>query len=152
EVKPPPRLMDDFTTTWTPAPPSADSSGRVLSVDPLLLTLFFNGREADPMVPAEATSEYLTEPALLAHAIDLERRLLAHWASGGSPVFTRQLYDLALQIVPHSGTALLLCHNVTKAFARGGEAIPWRVINRTTGEYSDGASSYRAPAAPAALA
>jgi hypothetical protein len=151
-VKPPPRLMDDFTTTWSPAPASADPSGRVLSVDPLLLSLFFAAREDGPEVPAEATSEYLTEPALRAHAITLRGRLLQHWATGGAPVTTRQLYDLALEIAQHPGTALLLCHNVTKAFARGGDAIRWRVINRATGEYSDGESSYRATGLPAAFA
>jgi len=141
-VKPPPRLMDDFTTTWDPAPPAADPSGRVLSVDPLLLTLFFSTREAGPVVPAEATAEYLTEPTLLAHAIALRSRLLQHWTSGGAPVTTRQVYDLALQIAGHPGTALLLCHNVTKAFARGGDAIGWRLINRATGACSDGESAF----------
>ena len=147
-ARPAPRLMDDFTTTWDPGPPTADPSGRVFSVDPLLLTLFVSSREAGPEVPPEATTEYLAEPVLLAHAIGLRRRLLQHWASGGAPVGTRQLYDLALQIAQHPGTALLLCHNVTKAFARGGDAICWRLINRATGEYSDGESAY----VPASLA
>jgi hypothetical protein len=151
-VKPAARLMDDFTTTWDAPPPAPDPSGRVTSVDPLLLTLFLGDREAGPIVPAEATSEYLTEPALLAHAISLRGRLLQHWTSGGAPVTTRQLYDLALQIAQHPGTALLLCHNVTKAFARGGEAIRWRVINRAAGDYSDGQSAYSAAGLPAAFA
>jgi len=151
-IKPAARLMDDFTTTWDPAPPAADRSGRVISVDPLLLTLFFSAREAGPAVPAQATSEYLTEPALLAHAVGLRGQLLRHWAAGGAPVTTRQLYDLALEIAQHPGTALLLCHNLTKAFARGGEAIRWRVINRATGDYSDGESMYSAAGSPAAHA
>jgi hypothetical protein len=130
------RLMDDFATTSATAPSVPDPQGRVLSVDPLLLTLFFSAREGG--VPAEATSEYLTKPLLLANGIRLRDQVLQHWASGGSPVSTHQLYDLALQLCRHPGTAMLQCHNVTKAFARGGDAIRWQVINRARGEYSDG--------------
>jgi hypothetical protein len=132
------RLMDDFTTTSASAPSVPDPQGRVLSVDPLLLTLFFSAREGGLAVPAEATSEYLTETLLLANGIKLRDQVLQHWASGGSPVSTQQLYDLALRLCPHPGTAMLQCHNVTKAFARGGDAIRWQVINRARGEYSDG--------------
>src|SRR5580698_6330651 len=57
-----------------------------------------------------------------------------------------------VQIAQHPGTALLLCHNVTKAFARGGDAIPWHAINRATGEYSDGHSTYVATGTAAAFA
>jgi hypothetical protein len=149
-VRPAARLMDDFTTTWDP-PPAADGSGRVISVDPLLLTLFFGARESGPDVPAEATSEYLTEPALLAHAINLRTQLLQHWASGGAPVTVQQLYELAVAIAHHPGTALLLSHNVAKTFARGGEALRWRLINRTAGAYTDGQSAYSAVSATTAF-
>ncbi len=133
-----PRLMEAFATSGEMDPPQPDRAGRVLSVDPLLLTLFFATREAGPDVPAEATTEYLTEPALLAHGIELRDRILRHWSAGGPPLSVRQFYDVAVEIVRHTGTALLLCHNTAKAFARGGEAICWRLVNRTRGEYQDG--------------
>lgn len=150
-VKAPARLMDEFTTNWDPALPGIDPSGRLLSVDPLLLTLFFGDREDGPEVPAEATAEYLTSPGLLAHAITLRTRLLQHWMAGGAPLSTRQLYSFALEISQHPGTTLLLCHNVAKVFARGGNAIRWEIVNRATGEYSDGESAYRAAGSPLAF-
>jgi hypothetical protein len=150
-AKPPARLLDEFTTNWDPALRGPDPSGRLLSVDPLLLTLFFADREDGPSVPAEATAEYLAAPSLLAHALTLRTQILHHWTAGRAPLTTRQLNDFALEIAGHPGTALLLCHNVTKSFARGGHAIRWEMINRAAGEYSDGESSYRAAGSPLAF-
>jgi hypothetical protein len=136
-----PRLMEDFTTS-SESEPHSDSSGRVLNVDPLLLAMFLAEREGGPNVPPAATAEYLTEPALLAHAIALRDRIVEHWSAGGPPLTLFQCYHLARQVTPHVGTALLLCHNVAKAFARGGDAIPWLLVNRARGEYTDGKSTH----------
>ena len=57
--KPTPRLMDDFTTS-AETEPQANTEGRVVSVDPMLLTLFLSGREGAAETPAEAATEYLT--------------------------------------------------------------------------------------------
>jgi hypothetical protein len=139
-----PRPMEQFATASGHDTPRFDPSGLVLSVDPLLLTLFFSDREAGPSVPVDATSAYLTEPALLERCVNLRDRVLENWAARAAPLSTRQFYDLALTITRHAGTALLLCHNTAKAFARGGEAVRWQVVNRSRGEYRDGRSNYTA--------
>ena len=133
--------MDDFTTS-AETEPQANAEGRVVSVDPMLLTLFLSGREGAAETPAEATTEYLSEPALLAHGIELRDRVVRHWSAGGPPLSAVAFYETARQIMPHPGTALLLCHNVAKAFARGGEAIRWQATNRARGEYTDGKSTH----------
>jgi len=142
-TKPLPRLMDDFTTSGE-TEPQANTEGRVVNVDPLLLTLFLSAREAASEVPPQATTEYLTEPALLAHGIELRDRVVRHWSRGGPPLSALAFYQMARLTMPHPGTALLLCHNVAKAFARRGEAIRWQVTNRTRGEYTDGESAHLA--------
>jgi hypothetical protein len=138
-----PRLMDLFSTC-SETEFKRDGGGRVINVDPLLLSLFFSEREAGSGVPEEATSEYLTQPALLEKGIEFRDSVLRNWVANGPPLKTAAFYDLARQSTPHAGTALLLCHNVAKAFARSGEAIPWRVINRSRGEYDDGKSTHLA--------
>ncbi len=143
-VKLEPRPMAQFATASGHDTARSDPSGLVLSVDPLLLTLFFSNREAGPTVPVEATSDYLTQPALLERCVNLRDRVLQNWAARAAPLSIRRFYDLALTITRHAGTALLLCHNTAKAFARGGEAVRWQVVNRSRGEYRDGRSNYTA--------
>ena len=140
---PPARLLDVFSTS-TETSPQPDVTGVVANVDPLLLSLVFSDREAGPAVPEPATAEYLTQPVSLAHALQLRDRVLQHWSSGGAPLSPSDLYTMARQIVSHQGTALLIAHNVSKAFARGGDAIHWQLTNRTRGEYTDGANTYLA--------
>jgi hypothetical protein len=143
-VKLAPRPMEGFATAENQDAARSDPAGRVLSVDPLLLTLFFSKREAGPGVPVDATTEYLTDPALLERGVTLRDRVLQNWAARGAPLSPRQFYELARSVAGHPGTALLLCHNTAKAFARGGEAIRWRIVNRNRGEYDDGKSKYTA--------
>ncbi len=139
--KPVPRLMDDFTTS-AETEPQANGQGRVGNVDPLLLSLFLSAHEGAPDTPPEAVAEYLKEPALLARATELRDLVVEHWRSGGAPLSALALYEMARAGITHPGTALLLCHNVIKAFSRGGEAIRWQAANRTRGEYTDGKSTY----------
>ena len=134
---PEPRPMEEFAIS-SETQPKKDSKGNILNVDPLLLTLFLSTRELS--APPEATAEYLLpEPG-----ITLRDCVLKHWSSGSPPLTLREFYNLALRITAHAGTALLLCHNVAKAFARGGAAVYWEVVNRTRGEYSDGTATYTA--------
>lgn len=116
----------------------------VPNVDPEMLTAFFSQYEDDSDVPAAATHAYLTEPALLRMGQQLRDRVLQRWSSGNAPLTQTQLVDEANAIAGHAGTALLLCHNVTKAFSRGGRAIRWQKTDRARGIYSDGSRSWTA--------
>ena len=54
------------------------------------------------------------------------------------PLKLDELTALALDISGDGPAAMLLCHNVTKAFARGGVAIQWDRVPSAPGSYSDG--------------
>lgn len=95
--------------------------GDVTSVNMPLLTLFLSSYESGPLVPAAATTAYLAEPRLLALAVRLRDVVLAR--PYARPMTVEQFMQQALGITSHRGTALLLCHNVSKAFARGSVAL-----------------------------
>jgi hypothetical protein len=103
--------------------------------------------EAAPEVPAYAASLWLTEPTLLAQAVSLRDAVLGNAGSGGAPFGPQNLFDVAMRGAGHAGTALLLCHLVTKAFARGGNAVTWRVVDRDGGTFNDGVRIHRPVAA-----
>jgi hypothetical protein len=105
--------------------------GDVTSVNQALLTLFLSSYEAGALVPSAATAAYLTEPQLLALAVRLRDAVLAR--ASGQPLTVDQFIGLALTITSHRGTALLLCHNVSKAFARGSGALA--VMPQTSAQF-----------------
>jgi len=113
------------------------------SVDPLLLAMFFSQYEDDKRVPSESKERFLTRAPLLSMGRTLRDRLLSRWRGGLPPATATDCFDLALDISGHAATAALLCHNVTKAFARGGKAIQWQ-STATEGEYTDGTRTYTA--------
>jgi subtilisin family serine protease len=115
--------------------------GIVTTIDPVLINAFLSQYEGDSRVPIKATEYYLTSPKLLAMGLALRDKVIVNWSSGRSPITLEQFYDLAFDITNHCGTAILLCHNVAKAFARGGTAIYWQ-YNEATGSYEDGKNSY----------
>ena len=112
-------------------------------IDPIQLGVFLSQYENDPWVPAAYTKLFMTGPPLLSMGRTLRDRVLGNWLAGGRPLTAQGLYELALSIAGEPGTALLLCHNVTKAFVRGGVAITWD-STRTEGEYTDGRRTYTA--------
>lgn len=107
-------------------------------VDPALLAAFFSQYEGDSRVPAKATHQFLTQGPLLSAGRSLRDSLISRWRSGKAPVKLAEVYQLALQLSGHPGCAMLLCHNVTKAFARGGTAITWDRDPSAPQSYSDG--------------
>jgi hypothetical protein len=119
----------------------ARNPGMVTSIEPVLMNAFLSQYENDPRVPKEATKNYLTEQNLLAMGIKLRDKVISNWASGRAPLTLRQFFNLAYDITNHCGTAMLICHNVAKAFAKGGSAIQWQ-HNKSTGRYEDGKKSY----------
>jgi hypothetical protein len=113
--------------------------GRVERIEPIRFSAFVIWPEAAPGVLEDATAAWLNEPVLLAHARRLREAALRNYESRGPPLRPGSFFDAALRIVGHTGTALLLCHLVAKAFARGGEAVQWRAMDRRRGAFSDGA-------------
>ncbi len=141
-VQSPRNEVIDFLMVGKPvAPPDVSTSrpGVLASVDPGHFTEFLIGPEGDP-----AFSMYLAEPLLLEMALALRARVLRNFAAAKQPFTAAALLAEAVSIAPHQGTALMICHNVTKAFARGGAAIEWTKTDRIRGEYSDGVTSYHA--------
>jgi hypothetical protein len=117
-------------------------SGAIRSIDPGLFTSFMANREGSPDVPPQATQEYLADPELLKQALELRRQVLDRFQYGEPPLSQTAFYQLAYGLGGHPSTALLLCHNVAKAFARGGHFIPWQFTNRARNEFSDGERTY----------
>ncbi|MDX6392225.1 MAG: hypothetical protein QOJ73_3288 [Streptosporangiaceae bacterium] len=115
----------------------------VSPTDPLQLAVFLSQYENDDRVPAEYTARFLTATPLLSMGRTLRDQVLANWLRGGRPLSTAGLYRMALEIAGNAGTAALLCHNVSKAFVREGQAITWRRTS-TKGEYTDGQNTYTA--------
>jgi hypothetical protein len=73
-----------------------------------------------------AMDSYLTEATMLAAGKALRDEVLDAWLAGGEPQTVSSLLGKAQARVPDAGAALLLCHNVCKAFSRGGEEIFWQ--------------------------
>jgi hypothetical protein len=123
-----------------PAPPP----GVLPAADPSGLALYSLVRENDPRLDPASGDRYLREPELLARAIKLRDEALDNWLAGRAPWNLAALQARAMALAGHAGTALLVCHNVARAFARGGQAIRWIKTDRLQGEYFDGARSFTA--------
>ena len=108
------------TPRWGDAPAQQALPGGVIAaLDPVLAGVFLTHGEADPRVPREAVHAYLEAPELLAAAIELRNRVLQNWEGDGAPLRTEELLSIARGLVDDPPTALLLCHNVTRA------VCPW---------------------------
>jgi hypothetical protein len=118
-------------------PAARRSLGRWI-VEPTLLAAFFSQYEGDSRVPAKANEQFLTRSPLLSMGRSLRDRVLTEWRLGKPPVTLDRLYELAMELSGQAGPAMLLCHNVTKAFARGGTAITWDRVPSNPETYSDG--------------
>lgn len=93
------------------------------------MTLFFSQWESD--VPPELLDKFLRDPALMRMQDALKAEVLRNWQNGGAPLSQTQLYERAIILANgDKGLALLICHNLTKAFARGGDAISWGRITQ----------------------
>lgn len=131
------------TATPTPPPPEAQRPppGVIPTVNQQDLSVFFSQWEES--LPKEAQAAYLTHPDLLPLEIALRDQIIANWQSGNPPLNPNQVYQMALETVQDPGTALLICHNVMKAFARGGETIHWQRVEGTIDRYTDGTHEYQ---------
>ena len=123
---------------------AAPAPGVLSAVDPSLLALYLLGREDDPRLEPAWTDLFLRQPEMLASGIKLRNEAIDNWLAGRAPWHLTDFYSRALALAGHAGTALLLCHNVARAFARGSVAIPWIKTDRRCGEYFDGARAVAA--------
>ncbi len=127
------------------AGPVPATPGVIAAVNPARLTAFFLCRENDPRSGNEQPfAVFLSEPELLARAIRLRDQALDNWLEGNAPWNLADFFARSQALAGDKGTALLLCHNAAKAFARGGAAIRWIKTGRARGEYFDGARSFTA--------
>lgn len=114
---------------------------RVERVSQTDLSIFFSQYENSDAIPPDVLERYLTDPQLMAAQIALLQDLVAHQLGGGAPLGPDGLYAMALQYTDDPGTALLICHNVLKAMARGQSPIPWERISPSP-EDPDGPLTY----------
>lgn len=104
-------------------PPSGVVSlGQVSQTD---LSIFFSQYEDSDDIPPEVLQRYLTDPALMAIHNSMITDLIDHVQAGGAPLTPQEFYDRALAYTGDPGTALIVCHNVLKAMARGRSPIAW---------------------------
>lgn len=115
---------------------------RLRVVDPVLLATFFSQYESENEIPISVTEEFLTRTPLLSMGRTLRDRILSTWQSGEAPLTLDRLYKCAQEVSGHPPTTMLLCHNVTKAFARGGVAIKWDRVKTNPDTYSDGKATW----------
>ncbi len=98
------------------------------------LTTFFSQPE-NATVP-HLLDKYLSEPGLMT----AQRAVLADLAGqvqrGEAPLSAAELLQLAQQHESDLGTALIICHNITRALARGSAAIQWGNVSREPLVYS----------------
>jgi hypothetical protein len=89
------------------------------------LSIFFSQYEDDSDIPPEVLQRYLTDPALMEAQVSMITDLIDHLQAGGAPLTPQEFYSQALAYTGDPGTALIVCHNVLKAMARGRSPIPW---------------------------
>jgi hypothetical protein len=118
------------------AAPSTDT----LSVDAASLTEFLLTREEEASPEA---ARYWTDPVVLARAHALMTGLLARPDEGLAPITPQEMLKTA-SIDKPDAMALLVCHNLARAFARGSAALTWRAIDPARGLYRKGEQTFRA--------
>lgn len=120
------------------AAPSAPSTatGELTSPPLGMLIAYFSQYEGNELVPSDADELFGRGDAqafgLKLRHIVLELYLAARGSEGADPVLhPSDLFLHALNLTDHHGVAALICHNLTRSFARGGDyqtmALPWRL-------------------------
>jgi hypothetical protein len=107
-------------------------------IDPMQLGVFVSYYDKDKKIPPDITAMFLTGSPLLSMSRSLRDWVLSEWQSRKPPVTISRLSATALDLSGHPGTAMLLCHNVLRAFARGSTVLPWDRVPSDPETYSDG--------------
>ena len=99
--------------------------------------------QPEPQLPQGLLDKYLLEPGLMATQRAVIADLATRVQSGDAPLTTDQLLALVQQRERDRGSAYIICHNVTKALARGQSPINWSNVSRSPLVYSLNGTSYR---------
>jgi len=137
-------LVTQKTVSVAEALQASLPAGALPVIDPVLAGVFLTRAEADPRVPRAAVRSYLEDPAILISATQLLNGVVQNWVDGGRPLRLDDLLAMARGIIDDPPTALLLCYDVTRAFANYSLALRWHILDRTRGEYTDGSAVYTA--------
>lgn len=124
--------------------PYVRHSLQLKGLDPVLLATYLSQYEGDRRVPVDAQMTFLWEPPLLSMGRTLRDRVLWNWHSGGRPLTADRFFDLAYELTGNTGYAALLCHNVAKAFSKGGVAIHWKKVEGGEGLYTGSGKQWKA--------
>ena len=92
------------------------------------LVTFFS--QPEPMIPQPVKNKFLVDPALMSTQRSVIRALIDRVQAGETPLSADGLKTLVLGQESDLGTALIICHNVTKALARGTSPINWSNVSR----------------------
>ena len=92
------------------------------------LSTFFS--QPEPLLPQPLQDKYLVDPALMATQRSVIRALVDRVQGSEAPLTANQLQTLVLSQESDLGTALIICHNVTKALSRGKSPINWSNVSR----------------------
>ncbi|HWA72775.1 MAG TPA: hypothetical protein VG937_10585 [Polyangiaceae bacterium] len=125
--------------------PAPRSVAAVDEVDPSLLSLHALYSEHDRRRPAAATERFLRRAPLASYGALLRDRLLQRCLDGAPLLRPDEFFEEGLAVTGHPGAALLVCCNVARAFAEGGDVIHWQKVNRAKGVYSNGQQQLTSP-------
>ena len=87
---------------------------------------------------------FLWDLPLVSMGRTLRDRVLWNWHSGGRPLTADRFFDLAYELTGNTGFAALLCHNVAKAFSKGGVAVHWKKVEGGEGLYTGSGKQWTA--------
>ena len=105
------------------------------------LANFFS--QPEPALPKNLVQKYLTNPVLMAIQRKVILALVDRVQKKQAPLTANQFLTLVRGMTSDDGTALLVCHNVTKALARGQSPIDWKNISRDPLVYSLSGKTFR---------
>lgn len=98
--------------------------------------------QPEPALPPSLRGKYLLSPVLMTIQRQVIRALVNRVLRREAPLTTTQLLELVLGQESDMGTALIICHNVTKALARGQSPINWVNVSRNPLVYSLNGATY----------
>jgi hypothetical protein len=108
--------------------PDISIQRKIQNVRQAELVTFFSQPES--LIPQSLKNKYLVEPTLMSTQRNVIRTLIRRVKMSKAPLSANGLKRLVLGQENDLGTALIICHNVTKALARGTSPINWSNVSR----------------------
>ncbi|MDJ0752611.1 MAG: DUF4157 domain-containing protein [Ardenticatenaceae bacterium] len=100
----------------------------IQNVQPAELSTFFS--QPEDLLPSSILDKFLREPGLMATQRTVIRDLIGLVQRAEAPLTANEFEALVLGHESDRGTALIICHNVTKALSRGQSPINWDNVSR----------------------